>query len=335
MVAGGSAAELVTPVVGGLSDANRGALGALVALADTYGAGGVPVDAATVTARDQKVDGSGSAADAAQQQTGVLGNTASKFKGLDAGLAEQMDQLTKANRTDQLAIYRIIREACDRIAALGPAADTPHGQQQINGILTGALDKAQTIVRNGQANAGGSRETVNQLARQFPGPPPAQRVSAPPRQRTPVSAAPAINRPGPPILGDGRARLPLAPGTYTVTSHFGPRWGKSHNGMDLAAPAGTPIYAVTDGVVVQASDKGDGYGQLVRIRSADGTETLYAHQLAGSIKVNVGEQITAGTVIGAVGSTGDSTGPHLHYEVRRGGKAVNPEEYLAANGLRA
>ncbi|MBF6333530.1 M23 family metallopeptidase [Nocardia transvalensis] len=134
--------------------------------------------------------------------------------------------------------------------------------------------------------------------------------------------------------GDGTARLPLDPGTYTLTSHYGPRDGSFHAGIDFGAPAGTPIYAVTGGTVTQAGDSGDGYGQCVHIVSDDETvETLYAHQLAGGIKVRPGMHVTAGDLIGTVGETGDADGPHLHYEVRLNGRSINPESYLTAKGL--
>ncbi|WP_459963799.1 M23 family metallopeptidase [Nocardia sp. IFM 10818] len=135
--------------------------------------------------------------------------------------------------------------------------------------------------------------------------------------------------------GDGTARLPLDPGRYVISSEYGPRDGTFHAGTDFAADPGTPIYAVTGGTVTVASDLGDGYGECVRIVSDDHTvETLYAHQNVGAITVRVGDHVTAGDMIGAVGSTGHSTGPHLHYEVRVNGHSVDPRPYLTAKGLR-
>ncbi|MCE1245994.1 MAG: peptidoglycan DD-metalloendopeptidase family protein [Firmicutes bacterium] len=111
---------------------------------------------------------------------------------------------------------------------------------------------------------------------------------------------------------------------YKVTSEFGPRWGTTHKGIDLAAPTGTPIKSAADGVITKMSNDPDGYGNWVEVKHPDGTTTRYAHMSQfGNVKV--GQHVGAGSVIGAVGSTGHSTGPHLHFEVRDpNGNAVNP-----------
>lgn len=112
---------------------------------------------------------------------------------------------------------------------------------------------------------------------------------------------------------------------FRVTSEFGPRWGSQHGGIDLAAPSGTPIKAVMDGTVSRVANDPSGYGKWVEIRHSDGSTSRYAHMSAFS-NVKQGQEIGAGTVIGAVGSTGRSTGPHLHFEWRKnnGQVAVNP-----------
>ncbi len=99
-----------------------------------------------------------------------------------------------------------------------------------------------------------------------------------------------------------------------------------HQGIDLAAPAGTAIRPMRDGTV-SFSGWMPGYGRTVMVRHADGTESLYGH--TRSTHVRKGERVTAETMIARVGSTGRSTGPHLHFEVRRDGRAVDPEKYLA------
>ena len=116
-------------------------------------------------------------------------------------------------------------------------------------------------------------------------------------------------------------------GTYRSTSGFGPRWGRMHEGHDWAGPVGTPIHATADGVVVQASRAG-GYGNLIKIKHDFGFETRYAH--LSRIRVSVGQRVSRGERIGDMGNTGRSTGPHLHYEVRMGGKAINPLKYIKA-----
>ncbi|WP_327793526.1 M23 family metallopeptidase [Harenicola maris] len=115
--------------------------------------------------------------------------------------------------------------------------------------------------------------------------------------------------------------------SFRFTSGFGPRWGRMHNGTDFAAPYGTPIYATADGVVTHAGWQ-SGYGNLVKIQHEFGIETRYAHQ--SRIRVKVGQRVSRGQRIGDMGSTGRSTGVHLHYEVRVGGKPVNPMTYIKA-----
>lgn len=114
---------------------------------------------------------------------------------------------------------------------------------------------------------------------------------------------------------------------FRFTSGFGMRWGRMHNGTDFAGPIGTPIYATADGVVTHAGWS-SGYGRLVKIQHEFGIETRYAHQ--NRIRVEVGQRVSRGQRIGDMGNSGRSTGPHLHYEVRVGGRPVNPMIYIRA-----
>lgn len=98
-----------------------------------------------------------------------------------------------------------------------------------------------------------------------------------------------------------------------------------HSGLDFTANTGTPIFAAGDGVVTFAK-RTPGYGRLVKIDHGSGLETRYAH--ASKLLVNVGDRISKGQVIAKVGSTGRSTGPHLHYEIRLNGAALDPRKYL-------
>ncbi|MCA1904153.1 MAG: M23 family metallopeptidase, partial [Cyanobacteria bacterium KgW148] len=121
------------------------------------------------------------------------------------------------------------------------------------------------------------------------------------------------------------------PASGIVTSGFGWRWGRLHQGIDIAAPVGTPIWAAASGVVQFAGWSDGGYGYMIDILHANGTVTRYAHMSA--LYVKAGEQVKQSQVIGAMGSTGYSTGPHLHFEVRPGGGvAINPMTYLAKAG---
>jgi len=101
---------------------------------------------------------------------------------------------------------------------------------------------------------------------------------------------------------------------------------KFHAGLDFAAPQGTPIYATADGIVREADYNAGGYGNHVVINHGYGYETLYGHMYR--IKAKVGQQIKRGQVIGYVGSTGKSTGPHCHYEVHKSGQPVDPVYYF-------
>lgn len=133
--------------------------------------------------------------------------------------------------------------------------------------------------------------------------------------------------------------VPLPAGTYTVSSPFGPRDGGMHLGVDLAAAAGTAILAATDGTVA-AAGPASGFGHwIVLDTQIDGNlvSTVYGHMFADGVNVTVGQQVRAGQRIGAVGSDGEATGPHLHFEVvpggrLQGGHQIDPVPWLAQHG---
>ena len=125
----------------------------------------------------------------------------------------------------------------------------------------------------------------------------------------------------------------IAPTTGRVTSCYGARWGTMHYGVDIAAPIGTPIYAPEGGVVLQAGPA-SGFGLAVYLQHDDGSITLYGH--VNSFDVSAGQVVSAGQRIAEVGNRGQSTGPHLHFEVHEGGlyaSRVNPMPWLAAHGV--
>jgi murein DD-endopeptidase MepM/ murein hydrolase activator NlpD len=107
---------------------------------------------------------------------------------------------------------------------------------------------------------------------------------------------------------------------------FGGHSGEMHPGMDMAAPTGTPVYATADGIVSRAERTYGGYGNLVQLEHGKGLETRYGH--LSQILVHDGQRVHRGDLIALVGSTGRSTGSHLHYEVRIDGRAVNPMPFL-------
>jgi murein DD-endopeptidase MepM/ murein hydrolase activator NlpD len=126
----------------------------------------------------------------------------------------------------------------------------------------------------------------------------------------------------------------VAPTYGRVSSCYGARWGVTHFGVDIAAPIGTPIYAAHSGVV-QRAGAATGFGQAVYIRGDDGAVTVYGH--VHRYFVSVGERVSAGEQIAEVGNRGQSTGPHLHFEVHPGGQMyggqVNPVPWLNARGV--
>lgn len=128
-------------------------------------------------------------------------------------------------------------------------------------------------------------------------------------------------------------QLPITAGAYELTATFGEcssLWSRCHTGLDFAAPEGTPVKALANGVVSEAGWAG-AYGNRTVITLDDGTELWYCHQ--SQIAVKEGQPVVGGQTIGYVGATGNVTGPHLHLEVRPGGgDAVDPARALAVRG---
>lgn len=174
---------------------------------------------------------------------------------------------------------------------------------------------------------GGTRAAISALA-----------PHGPPATAMPVAAAPHA-APGPAMpdaASHGGAPL-VMPVHARRTSGYGLRVDPIHHetsmhaGLDMAAPTGTPVSAAAGGVVTHAGPAGT-YGNLVKIRHANGLETRYAH--LSSVDVVKGATVEAGAVVGKVGSTGRSTGPHLHFEVREHGTPKDPTQFLPLNRSR-
>jgi len=134
------------------------------------------------------------------------------------------------------------------------------------------------------------------------------------------------------MLASIPAIVPIARATDRLVSGFGYRIHpifkklRMHTGVDFAAPVGTPIYSTGNGVVIRAERDYSGYGLMVEIDHGFGYRTLYAHM--SQISVRRGQRVSRGEVLGLVGNTGLSAGPHLHYEVIRNGRKVNPVHYF-------
>lgn len=110
-----------------------------------------------------------------------------------------------------------------------------------------------------------------------------------------------------------------------ITSNFGYRWGRNHNGLDIAHNIGDPVYSAFDGIVKECNYE-SGYGNKILIEHANKIETIYGH--LSEFNVKVGCEVKKGDIIGKVGNTGRSTGPHLHFEVRVNGVPVDPKNYI-------
>jgi murein DD-endopeptidase MepM/ murein hydrolase activator NlpD len=158
-----------------------------------------------------------------------------------------------------------------------------------------------------------------------------------------ILAAPATTSCAHPLSGDPLTDRGLItprfhalwPTEGIITTYFGevgPLSPRGHSGLDIAAPEGTHIVAADAGEVLKAYWSDDGYGGLIIIGHPSGYETWYAH--LDNFDVEKGSQVTRGQVIGEMGSTGYSTGPHLHFEVRQDGQIVDPLDFLNEANLR-
>ncbi len=127
----------------------------------------------------------------------------------------------------------------------------------------------------------------------------------------------------------GPYRWPLAAGL--VSSEFGPRWKRRHEGLDIAADEGEPVFASAAGEVLYSNDRMRGYGNVVILRHDSSVTTLYAHNQKN--KVKLGDKVEQGQVIALLGNTGQSTGPHVHFEMRRFNQAIDPRKVLPKTGF--
>lgn len=158
---------------------------------------------------------------------------------------------------------------------------------------------------------------------------------APPSENIPTPSEATVSRRGrsapqrvdvsPPDRGYAHIRL-IWPVTGTITSDFGNRGHRMHDGIDIAAPRGTPVRAAAAGEVVYSDNRLSGYGRLIIIRHTGDLFTAYAHNQRNLVAR--GDKVKQGEIIARVGQTGRASGPHLHFEVRRGPTPVNPLVYL-------
>ncbi|MCA0910020.1 M23 family metallopeptidase [Qipengyuania gaetbuli] len=191
-------------------------------------------------------------------------------------------------------------------AGMSIAAAPAHAETNAAAAAVGAIDVSKVTAEN----AGEADEQFTELFAKWENP----------GQASLLTAGPKVSVPSRMPLENTRLTSDYGMRTHPV---LGRRMG--HKGVDLAAPTGTPIYATADGVVSKA-EKFSSYGNFVSIEHGARIQTRYAHM--SRIAVADGARVKKGDIIGYVGSTGRSTGPHLHYEVRIDGSAVNPVPYM-------
>ena len=185
-----------------------------------------------------------------------------------------------------------------------------------NALATARSEKRESLeaVKEDEAHYAKEAEALAQVSAQL-----AARIRA--AQSAPASAPPAAQ---PQNFARASASGYIWPVSGTLTSGFGWRWGRMHEGIDIAAPTGTSVVAAASGNVIYAGYMG-GYGNLVVIDHGNGIATAYAHLSGYAVSSGY---VGQGQTVGYVGSTGASTGPHLHFEVRVNGSAVDPMGYL-------
>jgi lipoprotein NlpD len=153
---------------------------------------------------------------------------------------------------------------------------------------------------------------------------PASEPTPPAPPPAPTAAEPPVK----PATVDKPALLRWPVAAPKLSSRFGKRWGRPHEGIDMAAPIGTPVFAAAAGTVIYAGDRVRGYGNLVVLKHAEDLSTVYAHNSV--LLVHTGDRVAVGQEIARVGDTGRSTAPHLHFEVRRRDEPIDPMPFLPA-----
>jgi murein DD-endopeptidase MepM/ murein hydrolase activator NlpD len=227
-------------------------------------------------------------------------------------LREEVDRLLDEAEAKQVDAQRARDDVASRTSAVKSERDA---QELLRSRVQANADLQQQLLKEVTEKKAGYAERITALTRVSDG------ISETLAKRQAGQQLPAVTA--------GIMLPPLE--KLTFSSPFGPRvdpilgGARMHNGVDLSAPTGTPIRATADGTVVIAGDQG-GYGVCTVIDHGSGLGTLYGHQNA--LGVSVGDTVKRGQIIGFVGSTGKSTGPHLHWEVRQFGQPINPVPFL-------
>jgi murein DD-endopeptidase MepM/ murein hydrolase activator NlpD len=217
-------------------------------------------------------------------------------------VAREQTRLTKVEVADETKV--LARKTAEQVAA----REALVAQQN---ALAAARDSRTSVLASVRSNRHKAEEDVEAMAAQ------SAKLAAQ------IQASSGGSGGG--STGDGSSSSGFIwPVSGVVTSGFGWRWGRMHEGIDIAAPSGTPIRAAAAGRIIFAGVM-SGYGNITIIDHGNGLATAYAHQSAFALG---GGSVSQGTIIGYVGTTGNSTGPHLHFEVRVNGTPVDPMGYL-------
>jgi murein DD-endopeptidase MepM/ murein hydrolase activator NlpD len=242
---------------------------------------------------------------------------------------------------------RLLLAAAGALACLGvatlaanaasPGADPGTPAAASGEVLADRDSAAERSDRADRSEAGRPGEAPGESADEAGGKPAGKRDSEPaaeapnPEKSPKAAAAKPEQKPQAPAQEKKPDWVHPMPGAAT-TSCYGSRWGSAHAGVDLASPPGTPIRAVGAGTVAHAGWVFSGYGKSVMIRHRNGVFTHYAH--ASKVEVSPGEKVSPGETIALEGSTGNSSGPHLHFEVHKGKwNQVEPTNWLAKRGV--
>ena len=228
----------------------------------------------------------------------------------------QVDEaIANQQRLEAILVERIaeFQEEVDLLAV-----DEANLQAEITGLIIEEEQRAAAIREAARIQAERERVAREEEQRRQ------AQIAAAVRGEASAVEAP-VSRANAALVGAPSGQRLTWPVNGTVTSNFGPRWGRQHNGIDIAANTGTTVASAGSGTVIAAGFSG-GFGQRVLIQHSGGLVTLYAH--LSSINVSTGQSVSSGTSIGAVGCTGSCTGPHLHFETRVGGTAYDPRSYL-------
>ncbi|MGD9696803.1 MAG: murein hydrolase activator EnvC [Thermoleophilia bacterium] len=247
---------------------------------------------------------------AAVETVDALQMIASRDRDIADSIKRTADEV-RATRDRIAAVRRETAEATARAAAATAEANAAKaGLERQESGLKRVLDARSALL----ASVKGDRREIEEETRGL-------------ERRSAALAAKIVAAQGAASVAVG----PSSPGGFAwpvsgpITSGFGPRWGRMHEGIDIAVGSGTPVGASKAGTVIVAGWNG-GYGNLVVVDHGGGISTAYAHNT--SISVSVGQSVGQGQVLAYSGSTGNSTGPHVHFEVRVNGSAVNPLGYL-------